>query len=112
MYFHRKGDPKMRKCSLVVALVLLAASFLPAAFAQKRETNPLPRHMPTKARYVVEFARPGGGGSNLSYHNGPTITQAYVVPIFWGSSWGSKTSPSQMATDITNYIDGGSGATG
>jgi hypothetical protein len=92
--------------------VLLAASLVPAAFAQKRETNPLPRHMPTKARYVVEFARPGGGGQNLSYHNGPTITQAKVVPIFWGSTWSTDPTANAIAQSLTKYIGGGSGATG
>jgi hypothetical protein len=95
----------------VVALALLAASFAPAAIAQKRETNPLPRHMPNKARYNHEFARPGRGGSNLSYHGGPTITQAHVVPIFWGPNWSSGGSNYAMAQSLTNYI-GGYGTTG
>jgi hypothetical protein len=101
----------MRKCGVLLALVLLAECLVQVGFAQEAQNkNPLPRHMPTKARYVKEFAGGGGGGS-LGYHGGPVITTAYVVPIFWGPSWGSSTSPSQMATDITNYIDGG-GASG
>ena len=49
------------------------------------------------------FARPGGGGStNLSYHNGPTIQQAHVVPIFWGPSWTGADAGLQAS--ITSYI--------
>src|SRR5437762_10419409 len=36
-------------------------------------------------------ARPGGGGGqNVSYHNGSVLHQARVVPVFWGPSatWG------------------------
>ena len=93
----------MRKCTSVAALALLAGSFVPASFAQKNSelNNPLPRHMPTKARYVVEFAKSGGGGSNLSYHGGPTITQAHVVPIYWGPSW-SSTDP--ISTSLNRYL--------
>ena len=58
----------------------------------------LPRHHPTNA------ARPGGGGShnNLTYHNGPTITNAHVVTIFWGSSWTGNA----IASSIQSYVAG------
>ncbi len=101
----------MRKCSFVVALALLAALFVQAGFAQNRETNPLPRHFPTKGRFSSEFAKTtGGSGQNISYHNGPTITQAHVVPIFWGPSWSSG-SGSGIAQSLTSYI-GAFGTTG
>ena len=35
--------------------------------------------------------RNGGGASspNITYHNGPVLHAAKVVPIFWGPSWGT-----------------------
>jgi hypothetical protein len=101
----------MRKRSFVVALGLLAACFVPTGFAQKRETNPLPRHFPTKARYVVEFAGGGGAGGNVTYHGGPTITQAHVMPIYWGPSWSSGGSDNSISLSLNNYI-GAYGNTG
>jgi hypothetical protein len=73
--------------------------------AQKQ--NPLRQHFPSKARYVVEFAT-SGSRSNLTYHNGPVMTTAYVVPVFWGPSWStSGTTDNSIAKSLTNYIDGG-----
>jgi hypothetical protein len=84
-------------------LVLVAASFAPSAFAQKKNpelNNPLPGHFPTKGRFAKELAGPGGGGSNLSYHNGPVITSAKVVAIFWGSAWNG----SPVASSLSGYV--------
>jgi hypothetical protein len=88
-------------------LILLAfALFMPLAFAQNAQTqNPLPRHFPTKQRFVVEFAGGGSGGS-LVYHGGPVLVTAYVVPIYWGPSWGTNGSDSQISSSLTNFIDG------
>lgn len=98
----------MRKLGFSCSLALAAASFVSMGFAQNAEQqNPLPRHFPTKARFVREFARAGGGG-NLLYHNGPVITKAYVVPIYWGPTWGTNGSDNRIATSLTSYIDGGS----
>jgi hypothetical protein len=59
-------------------------------------------HLPDQASF---FARTGGGGtSNLSYHNGPVIHAAHVVPIFWGPSWGSGGSDASNASTIQAYI--------
>ncbi len=96
----------MRKHAFGVLLALTAALVLPSAVAQKKETNPLPRHFPTIERFVHEFAG-GGGGGNLAYHGGPVIPQANVVPIYWGPSWGSGGSDSNMAFSLTYFIDGG-----
>lgn len=101
----------MRKSSFVMALAVVALTCVSTGFAQKRETNPYPRHFPTKARYVVEFAGGGGSGGNLSYHGGPTITQAHVLPIFWGPTWASGGSDNAIAVSITNYV-GAYGTTG
>ena len=52
-------------------------------------------------------ARPGNGGSqNVSYHNGPVLHQAKVVPVFWGSSatWGTNGSPSPLAQTVLNFF--------
>jgi hypothetical protein len=62
------------------------------------ELNNLPRHFP--ANNVNNHAGGGGGGGALINHGGPTITNAHVVPIFWGSSW----SGNSLVTSISNYI--------
>lgn len=52
-------------------------------------------------------ARPGGsGGQNVSYHNGPVLHQAKVVPVFWGpaATWGTNGSPSALAQSILNFF--------
>ena len=52
-------------------------------------------------------ARPGGGGGQkLSYHNGPVLHQAKVLPVFWGPSatWGTNGSPSALAQAILNFF--------
>lgn len=101
----------MSKSRLLVSLALAAFSLVPMALGQnqnadKSETfNPLPRHFPTKERFQKSFARISG--SNLSYHNGPVLPNAYVVPIYWGPSWGSGGSDSSIASSLTNFIDGG-----
>jgi hypothetical protein len=95
----------MRKSSLIL-LAVAAMSLTPIVLAQKSETyNPLPRHFPTKQRFVVEFAGGGSGGS-LVYHGGPVLVTAYVVPIYWGPSWGTNGSDSQISSSLTNFIDG------
>ncbi len=96
----------MNKSAFAISLALATACALPVAFAQNGPPNPLPRHFPTKHRFVVERIGSGGSKSNLLYHNGPVITTAYVVPIFWGPSWGNGGSDNTVATSLTNYIDG------
>ena len=68
--------------------------------AVRSETNRV--HLPDQASF---FARPGGGGSsNLTYHNGPVIHVAHVVPIFWGPSWGAGGSDAGNASTIQSYV--------
>jgi hypothetical protein len=76
----------MKRSILVFALLALA----PFAFAQRiDETNGKHTQLyPTKER-ASGRAKPGGG-SNLSFHGGPTITNAKSVAIFWGSAWSSN----------------------
>jgi hypothetical protein len=90
------------------ALCLAAACLVEAGSAQyiANTENLLPRHFPTKERFSVQFF----GSGNLIYHNGPVIPTAYVVPIFWGPSWGSGGSDNGIATSLTNYIDGNGSA--
>ena len=106
----------MMKCSVLVALAFTAACFVPMGLAQElapnaRQENPLPRHFPTKDRFAHEYAGSGGGGS-LTYHKGPVIPTAKVVPIYWGPTWYTGGSDNAMSNSITNYIDGGFGRTG
>jgi hypothetical protein len=96
----------MRKQSWLVSLAVAVGLMASMAFAQNATRyNPLPRHFPTIQRYLVEFAK--SGGSNLTYHNGPVITTAYVIPIYWGPSWSSSTNPDYaIASSLTTFIDG------
>jgi hypothetical protein len=82
----------MRRFSWVI-LFLFAA--LPA-LAQKVEDEE-GRHASlfrTREKHELDFAKmmPSARSSNLSYHGGPTLTNAKVVSIFWGSSttWGTQ----------------------
>ena len=94
----------MTRRRLLPALALTVICLAQIGFAQFiNELNPFPRHFPTKGRFVVEFAK-SGGGSNLVYHNGPVIPQAHVIPIFWGPSWATGGSDHAIATSLTSYI--------
>jgi hypothetical protein len=98
----------MKKPSFLFVLTLAVTSIVTTGLARKSEQqNPLPRHFPTKARFVRETAT-GGAGGNLIYHKGPVITNAKVVPIYWGPAWGTNGSDNSIATSLTRYIDGGS----
>jgi len=95
----------MPKTLLLVAAFALAGAA--AAEPNPELNNPLPRHFPTKDRFQREHgAKPGGaaGGQNLSYHGGPVIHSARVVPIFWGPSWGAGGSDAAIATNIQSFF--------
>ena len=91
---------------------LLTAVLVPAMFGcggdpsavgsdEQAFSNELNRHLPAKAQF---FAGHGGSTGPLINHGGPTITSAHVVPIFWGSAWGSGNSLSNTLTSfIANY---------
>lgn len=68
---------------------------------QNPELNPLPRHFPSQERFVHEQAHGGGSNSNLTNHGGPTITNAHVIAIFWGSSWSSS---DPISTSLAGFI--------
>ena len=46
------------------------------------------------------FARPS---SNISYHGGDILNAAKVVPIYWGSYWGSGTGATERSTMNSFY---------
>ena len=95
----------MKKLILAAALVVCAGAVAHSAFADRYpELNPLPRHFPSQERFVHEHAGRGGGGSNLTYHGGPTITSAHVVAISWGPSWGSSGADAATANTLGKYI--------
>ncbi len=87
--------------ALAVGLLLVAGS----AHAE-RVTELNGRHVqlyPMKGR-AAGFGQ--SRNSNISYHNGPVIRQAKVIPIFWGSSaiWGTSGSPSALAQHIIDFF--------
>jgi len=70
------------KCVLALSCLLLLAVAASAADLEHRIIY-------TPARGVAVPK----AGQNLRYHNGPTITSAKVVLIFWGPSFNNPTSP-------------------
>ena len=94
--------PLMRHV-LVAAVVLL---FSTSAMAERvRELN-TGKHVQVFPHRGRASKRGGPGSSNLSYHNGPVIHQATVVPVFWGSSttWGTNGAPSALAQTLINFF--------
>jgi len=90
------------------AMLAVAAGLLLAATSAhaERVTELNGRHVqlhPDKER-AAGFGQ--SRNNNLSYHNGPVIHQAKVIPIFWGSSatWGTSGSPSALAQHIINFF--------
>jgi hypothetical protein len=82
----------------VMATVLFAAR---TALADKYpELNNVHRH-PTNEGKVSPAARTG---SNLTYHGGPVIHSAHVVPIFWGPSWGAGGADNATAQHIISFF--------
>jgi hypothetical protein len=100
-----------------------ALAFATAGMAAMKETNGHWVHeTPTRAH----SARPSRNNNQLSYHGGDILNLAKVVPIYWGSYWGSGTGASertamngffqQFGTNshygvITQYYDTTTGST-
>src|SRR5438093_1775011 len=91
------------KHALVAAAALL---FSTSAMAERvRELN-TGKHVQVFPHRGRASKRGGPGSSNLSYHNGPVIHQAKVVPVFWGSSatWGTNGAPSALAQALISFF--------
>src|SRR5439155_22788222 len=89
------------------AIVALAAGLLLVAGSAHAEriTELNGRHVqlhPTNTHAGFGQSR----NANISYHNGPVIHQARVIPIFWGSSatWGTSGSPSALAQHVIDFF--------
>ena len=89
------------RVAIVIGILLVATS----AHAE-RVTELNGRHVqlyPSKSRAAgLGKSKP----ANLSYHNGPVIKRAAVVPIFWGPSatWGTSTTPSPLGQHIIDFF--------
>jgi hypothetical protein len=92
----------MKKLLVFGAVMAFAAS----AMAEKKEINgqwysfhPLNPNASENAKPVSHEAG-GGGGANIAYHGGDTLVAARVVPIFWGSYWGSAPGSTERSTMV------------
>jgi hypothetical protein len=98
----------MSKIALVLATLALALPGTAVAAGNTTElNNPLPRHLPTKERFQQETAATAAAAplsQNLTYHGGPVIHSARVVPIFWGPSWGTGGSDAALASHIQSFF--------
>jgi len=91
------------KHALVAAAALLFSTSAMAERVWELNTGKHVQVFPHRGR----ASKRGGPGSNsLSYHNGPVIHQAKVVPVFWGSSvtWGTNGAPSALAQALINFF--------
>lgn len=98
---------KIGLCAAAISLVLVSVnvgSF--AAIAESREVLPVvvsvnaPKIFPARN----EAARAGVLSSNLSYHNGPVMTNAVnVTPIYWGTKWANSSFNGSSSTN-TNKV--------
>jgi hypothetical protein len=85
---------------LLVLIVVLGLATV--ALAEKREINGRWYSLhPTNrgADQAAKTARPGRV-VNLTYHGSDVLTAAKVVPIFWGSYWGSGTGATERSTMV------------
>jgi hypothetical protein len=60
--------------------------------------------MPTRLS-ANNYAGGVGGAGTLSYHGGPVMANAKVVLIFWGSSFGTASAPSNYAKAMQKFRD-------
>ncbi|HET9795651.1 MAG TPA: hypothetical protein VFS34_14450 [Thermoanaerobaculia bacterium] len=77
----------------VVSLALSLALASSAGAAMKEVNGHWVHEYPTKGRALLHTA----SASNMSYHGGNILPAAKVVPIFWGSYWGTSTGSSQRS---------------
>ena len=89
---------------VVMALVAALVVSQPAVAERISELNG--KHvqaLPHRGRAIGRGAR---GSNNVSYHNGPVLHRAKVVPVFWGPSttWGTNGTPSALAQAVINFL--------
>jgi len=91
------------KYVLVVAAALLFSTSAMAERVWELNTGKHVQVLPHRNRAAKHG---GGGANNVSYHNGPVLHQAKVVPVFWGSSatWGTNGAPSALAQTLVNFF--------
>ena len=91
------------KYVLVVAAALLFSTSAMAERVWELNTGKHVQVLPHRNRAAK---RGGSGANNVSYHNGPVLHQAKVVPVFWGSSatWGTNGAPSALAQALVNFF--------
>jgi len=77
------------KCVVALSCLLLLAVAASAADLEKKPSADAHRIIYTPARGVAVPK----AGQNIRYHNGPTITSAKVVLIFWGPTFNNPASP-------------------
>lgn len=62
----------------------------------------------TRDQFELDFSKmvTSARNNNLTNHGGPTITNAKVVSIFWGSSatWGTQSNPSPMTSNLLGFV--------
>jgi len=88
----------MKKALVLVASLALATFAFAGEKYPELNTSKKPIKMRTK-----NYARPGGGGANLTYHTGGKVVRnAKVVLIFWGAAFGSG-SGATYASQIQNF---------
>jgi hypothetical protein len=92
--------PMKHTFALLASLVIAAPAFA------ERIVEVNGRHVqlfPSRGR---AGAHGGGPNQNVTYHNGPVIRSAKVVPIFWGPSatWGTAASPSALTQHIVGFF--------
>ena len=93
----------MKHFPLVVAAALLCSTSAMAERVWELNTGKHVQVLPHRNRAAKHG---GGGANNVSYHNGPVLHQAKVVPVFWGSSatWGTNGAPSALAQTLINFF--------
>jgi len=91
------------KHALVAAAALLFSTSAMAERVWELNTGKHAQVFPHRGR---ASSHGGPGSNNLSYHNGPVIHRAKVVPVFWGPSatWGTNGAPSALAQTLINFF--------
>jgi hypothetical protein len=89
---------------VVMAVVAALVVSQPAVAERISELNG--KHvqaLPHRGRAIGRGAR---GSNNVSYHNGPVLHRAKVIPVFWGPSatWGTNATPSALAQAVINFL--------